>query len=149
MSAGILGIGVVGLMNSFFFTENSISVSKQRAAAVEMAQQRVERLVGRTIASVPQCALQQGCRLNRQTYAPMKSPVGNYACSEMRDGMSTRAAGTSALSTGAFRVDTVVTAHPDPNQQAGAVTVSVNVCWTNNEGVVQEVEAQRLMVPEV
>lgn len=149
VSAAILGIGVISLANTFFSTEKGITLSKKRVAAMEIAQQRVERFAARPLADVPQCVVLQGCRFDRYTYAPLKSAVGSFACSEMQEGMSSRPEGSSLAATGEYRVDTVVEPHPDPNQQVGAITVSVNVCWVNGDGEVQEVQAQRLLVPEV
>ena len=149
VSAAIVGVGVISLANMVFFAEDGIAVSRQRTSALEMARARGEWVATLPTASVPQCLVVEGCRVDAQTYAPAKPAAGAYACSELLDSMSNLEPGTSAATTGRYRVDTVVAPHPDPEQQAGAQLLSVTVCWTDAEGQVQEVEAQRLLVPEI
>lgn len=149
VSAALVGVGVISLANMMFFAEEGLAVSRHQASALELARTRVEWLATQPTDQVPQCVVVAGCRVDAETYAAVKPPAGGYACSEMLESMSSQAPGTSPLTTGAYRVDTVVQPHPDPDQQAGAFLLSVDVCWTDQDGRVHEVQAQRLLVPEV
>lgn len=148
-SAAILGVGVISLANMAFFSQDGLATSRHRASALELARQRVEWLATTPPEDAPNCVVVQGCRVDSMTYSAVKPPAGGYACSELLEGMTSDAPGSSAATTGSFRVDTVLEPHPDPAQQQGAQVLSVFVCWTDLNGQVHEVQAQRLLVPEV
>jgi prepilin-type N-terminal cleavage/methylation domain-containing protein len=158
VAAAVLSVGVMSLGNLFFFAEEGIAIGKKFASASELARQRVEWLAAQPVTQLPQCLTTSGCRQSRTAYAPMKSAAGAYECSELIDGMSTLTPDQTSASPAAnqngtvvpqYRIDTIVEPHGDPSQQLGAQLVSVGVCWTDMDGQVHEVRAERLLVPEL
>lgn len=149
VSVAILGVGVLSLTRMTVFSEHGLAESRTRVDAQKLAEQRAERLVALATTDLPTCPTAEGCRQSRTAYSPAKAPDATYPCTEMVDGMSVADPTVAGPAEAKFRVDTTVVAHPDPGQLAGAQVITVSACWTDLDGTVQEVQVQRMLVPEI
>ena len=148
LTSAVLAIGMVALAHTYSRAQTGMRASRLKTAALRIAEQRLERLSTLPVDRISACVGPvTGCRSNRSTLAPVLGNVGTYLCTQNVDEMGF--ADPTALTTGRFRVDTAVQTHPDPRQQAGAMIVTVSVCWTPTPGVVDQVQLQRMIVPEV
>lgn len=147
-TAAVLGIGMMALTKTYTHAREGSRGSRLRTAAVRIAEQRLERLSTLPVERIAGCVgPTTGCRVNRDALAPVLGNVESYRCTQAVDEMGF--IDPAASTTGQFRVDTVVENHPDPRQQAGARVVYVSVCWTSLAGQVEQVQLQRMVVPEV
>ncbi|MEL7368241.1 MAG: prepilin-type N-terminal cleavage/methylation domain-containing protein [Myxococcota bacterium] len=148
LTAAVLGIGIVAVVATYNRTQVGVRSSRFKTSALRIAQQRLEYLATMPIGRLAACAGPvTGCQRDRSAMAPVLGNVGNYRCTQNVDGMGFH--DPTALATGQYRIDTSVQPHPDPRQQAGAVVVTVSVCWTAQPGLVEQVQVQRMVVPEV
>ena len=148
LTSAVLAIGMVALVHTFSQAQNGSRSSRLRTAALRIAEQRIERLSTEPVARLARCVGPvTGCRTNRSTLAAPLGNVGSYRCTQSVDGMDFH--DPTAASQGRFRVDTAVQAHPDPRQQVGALVIAVSVCWTASDGLVEQVQVQRMVVPEL
>ena len=148
VTSAVLGVGMVALAHTYNRAQSGVRQSRLGTAAIRIAEQRLERLATLPVARLAGCAgPATGCRSNRTTFAPVLGNVGTYRCTQNVDGMGFH--DPTALSTGLFRVDTSVSAHPDPRQQTGALVITVSVCWSPAPQQVEQIQLQRMVVPEV
>ncbi|MEM7675066.1 MAG: prepilin-type N-terminal cleavage/methylation domain-containing protein [Myxococcota bacterium] len=148
LTAAVLGVGIVALVATYNRAQVGVRSSRFKMSALRIAQQRLEHLATMPIERLASCAGPiGGCRRDRAAMAPVLGNVGNYRCTQNVDGMGFH--DPMATANGQFRIDTSVQPHPDPRQQAGAVVVTVSVCWTDQPGLVEQVQVQRMVVPEV
>jgi hypothetical protein len=147
VSAAVLGFGVLGLFRLYEASIGGASISRGRAAATELALDQLERLGTMPAESLPGCAGAVGCRASVSEARPALAEAGGFACTRLVNDMG--ALDAPSADEGRFRVDTVVAAHPGAQQQLGGVVVTISVCWRDDDGALQEVRAQRLLLPEV
>ena len=148
LTSAVLAVGMVALAHTYNRAQTGMRTSRLRTAALRIAEQRIEQLstvpVGRLAGCVSPAV---GCRSDLRTLAPVLGNVGSYRCTQYVDEMGFH--DPTATLTGKYRIDTGVQAHPDPRQQSGALVVSISVCWTTNDGRIDQVQLQRMIVPEV
>lgn len=148
LTSAVLAIGMVALVHTFTQAQAGMRSSRLKTAALRIAEQRLERLSTLPVSRLAGCAGPAlGCRTSMSALAPVLGNVGTFLCTQNVDEMGFT--DPTAVTAGQFRVDTSVLAHPDPRQQAGAMILSVSVCWTPVPGFVEQIQLQRLLVPEV
>ncbi len=148
MTTAVLGIGVVALGHTYQRAQTGLRGSRLSAAAIRIAEQRLEQLATRPVDRLEACVGPiTGCRQDRTRMAPVLGNVAAYRCTQTVDEMGFH--DPTANSTGRFRIDTAVMPHPDPRQQNGALILSVSVCWQSSQAEVEQVQLQRMLVPEV
>jgi hypothetical protein len=146
VSSGLVGVGMLGVLNLTFVSQSGAVSSRSISTAKELAAQRLESLSTMAADRLPACAGAVGCRASATTARTPLAPVAGFQCTQQVPGMEL--VDPSAAAVGTFRVDTVVAVHPGAQQQVGARLVTVSVCWTDEDGRVQELRAQKMMVPE-
>jgi prepilin-type N-terminal cleavage/methylation domain-containing protein len=143
VSVGLLGIGVAAAIKLFDTAQNRTRYTRSRTTGAELALERLEYLGTRDLSSVPACTGAAGCQASLTGYASPLGASGQYQCTQFVDGQSILDP-YSSISTGPYRVDTVVQAHPNSNE-ANAQLITVSVCWTDDHGLVQQVQGRRLL----
>jgi hypothetical protein len=147
VSVALLGVGIVALLRLHDASISGTTISRARAAATGIALDRIERLGTAPAVTLPECEGPVGCRASTSEPRSALQAAGDFACTRYVDDMGQLDG--PAPASGRFRVDTVVAAHPGAGQQHGGMMVTVSVCWRDEAGALQEVRAQRLMLPEV
>ena len=119
------------------------------ALANEIAAKRAEYLTTMDPDDVPACSGPPTCRAEGvNVFADPLQPAGEFECTRWVDGADVPQPGGDAAAQGIrFRVDNVVTGHPDQLRQPRARLVVVSVCWLDGGGFVRELQTRRLMVP--
>ena len=144
----VLGIGVMSVANTFRQASTGVRGSRLATEAMRIAEQRLERLSTVPANRLAVCAGPvTGCRATREQFASELGAAGTFRCTQYVDEMGFH--DPTAVTTGKYRVDTAVQAHTDPRQQSGALVVTVSVCWASADRVVEQVQLQRMIVPEV
>lgn len=148
VTAIVLGIGVMGLVSLYGSAGRGVTMSRDQTTALELGRQRLERLSTATVDDLPACAGPPACRDDLSSFAAKKGAAGAYPCTQYVDGMDAQApAGGQA--TGRFRIDTSVDVPTGGTQQAGALILSVSVCWSEDGRTVRQLLLERMLVPEV
>jgi prepilin-type N-terminal cleavage/methylation domain-containing protein len=148
ISSLLFGLGVAALVQLFTSSSGGLRMSRNRAVATQLALQRLEQLAALDAGLVPQCAPSNGCQEDFSTLAEPQPAAGGFDCTMVvQDGGF--AGEQAADPAGAFRVDVATDDHPDPNQIAGARLLRVSVCWSDNGSGINQVQLERLVVPEV
>jgi len=149
VSGLLLGLGVAALVRLYTHSAEGIRVSRHRTVATQLAQQRLESLAGLGVDQAPGCPASDGCLQDITGLAAEQPPVGGFDCT-MRVLESGFSEGQQDLDDeGLFRIDVAFLDHPDLNQLAGSRVLRVSVCWTENGRTFEQVQLERLMVPEV
>lgn len=147
VSAVLLGLGVMVLAKTLGASSQGLSLGKDRSAARQLALQRLETLSSRGPELMPACPESPGCRASFSSLASPLPSVDGFECTQsvVEPGFVDEQVDTPQ---GVYRVDVSSRTPLDPEQMAGAVLVQVSVCWVE-DGRVEEVQAHRLLVPEV
>lgn len=142
----ILGVGVMGLVGLYTSSARGVGGSRVHTTATQVALQRLEQIAGSADA-LPACDGPIGCRASRSELAPPLggSRTGGFDCTQYTNGMGESA--VAAAGTGRYRIDTVVEPHPSTSQDDEGRFVSVSVCWVGDGNVVEQVLAQRFVLP--
>jgi prepilin-type N-terminal cleavage/methylation domain-containing protein len=143
VSMGMLGIGVAAAIKLFDASQNRTQHTRSRSASAQLALERLEYLGTRDLSNLPACTGAVGCQAGPRTYTTPLSAQGQYQCTQYVDGQSIIDP-YNVSSTGSYRIDTVVSAHPNPNE-ANARLVTVSVCWSDVRGNVEQVQERRLL----
>jgi len=146
ITLGVLGVTVSAITTTYVNAVHGYARNQALAEAVEVASQRAESIATLAPATVPACSGAALCKDGDTMTAPLTS-VGGFDCSLWVDGAAVSQPGGAPRAGQRFRVDTVVSAHPDAVRQPDARLVTVSVCWTDTVGTVHEVQTRRLMVP--
>ncbi len=148
-ATGVLGIGLVGLVQLHTNAVRGVIQSESISRATEIANQRAEFLATMDPDDLPSCTGVPRCR--QGAGIEMTSPlgtVGGYECTRFVDQDDVpRGDGTAAQEGLRYRVDTVVGPHPDVARQRDAVLLTISVCFADGSGRVQQVQTRRLLVP--
>lgn len=147
VSVGVLGVGVLGVLNLYATSDHATRSSRSDTTATQLAVERLERIAAQGIEALPACPEEVGCRASHSSLRPPRPGAQGMACTQETSEMGL--ADPEVGGVGRFRVDTSVRPHPDATQQLGARIVTVSVCWTDDSGYVREVSAERMLVPEV
>ncbi|MBK6684041.1 MAG: prepilin-type N-terminal cleavage/methylation domain-containing protein [Deltaproteobacteria bacterium] len=148
ITAVVLGIGVMGLVSLYGTAGRGVTVSRDQTSALELARQRLERLSTASVDDLPACGGPPSCRQNLSTFANPKGAVGTYPCTQFVDGMDGTAPAVGQAS-GRFRIDTSIDVPSGSAQQAGALVVTVSVCWSEDGRTIRQLALERMLVPEV
>jgi hypothetical protein len=145
VSAVILGIGLVGLVNLHTSSLRGLMKDEMLSVASDVATQRLEEMATMRPGDIPPCAGAVGCRTaDRTDYLPDLSAAGGFECTQRIEG-----AGVPRVSGAAeaprYRVDMVVEPHPDPIRQPDGRLLTVSVCWQDYGGI-QELQMRRFIV---
>lgn len=145
ISAVVLGIGLVGLVNLHTASIRGLVKDEMASVASDVAKQRLEEIATMRPAEIPACAGDVGCRTeDRTAYTPDLAPAAGFDCTRRVEGADVpRISG--APEAAKFRIDMVVDAHPDPIRQPEGRLVTVSVCWEDYAGI-QEFRMRRLVV---
>ncbi|MGF1511893.1 MAG: prepilin-type N-terminal cleavage/methylation domain-containing protein [Myxococcota bacterium] len=148
VSSLLLGLGVAALVELFTSSSSGLRISRNRSVATQLALQRLEQLAAFGIDGLPGCGFGTGCREGITTLAAPQSAAAGFDCTQLVSdtGFSGEQAGDQ---NGRFRVDVSEVPHPDPNQIPGATLLRVSVCWSDRGNTIQQVQLERLVVPEV
>jgi hypothetical protein len=148
VSGLLLGLGVAALVRLYAHSADGIRESRHQAVATQLALQRLESLAGLGVELAPDCPASAGCLRDITELAAEQPPVAGYDCTMMvRESGFTE--GQQSEAEGLFRVDVALLDHPDLNQMAGSRFLRVSVCWTEDGRKFEQVQLERLMVPEV
>lgn len=149
ISSLVLGCGVVALAELFTTSFRTDLDARSRDVATQLAIQRAEQLGTLPPDRLPACGGGlSSCRVATRAYAPVRAAAPTFACTQIvDDGLIPD--DTTTLEVGKYRIDTAVDVPPGSGQQSDARVLSVSVCWTNAKGLVQQVQVERLVVPEV
>lgn len=148
VSSLVLGFGVVALAELFTTSVRTDADGRARDVATQLALLRVEQLATIPVDRLPACGPVGTCRLDRANYAPARAATPDLACTQIVDDERIPD-DTTSLATGKYRIDTAIFTPTGATQQAEARIALISVCWTDIRGVVQQVQAERLMVPEL
>jgi prepilin-type N-terminal cleavage/methylation domain-containing protein len=152
VACALLGIGLLGLVDLHLSSIRGLGRGRFVTGAKEIAIQRAEALATQAgdLTTLPACPLNAGdpigCFQDKLSLAP------NKACTAwLKDADVPTPAGASVAGAGTtpFRMDTVIGPHPDTVNHASALLVTVSVCWIDEEGAVEQVQARRVIVPGV
>lgn len=150
VSVGVLSVGLLGLTSLYTTSIRSITETQQRSIALRAAAQRAETLATLRLDDLPVCrGATGGCREGGGAgLTPELAPDGAFECTRWADGADV---GDPAQvgSRPRLRIDTQVTVHPDAARHPDARLVTVSVCWRDAQALVHEVQAQRLVIPEL
>ncbi|MCK6545024.1 prepilin-type N-terminal cleavage/methylation domain-containing protein [Myxococcota bacterium] len=151
VSAGILGIGLIGLVNLYGTSTFGAARAQRLAVATEIARQEAAVLLseGPDPTGPTDCPIAGttiGCRGTGRQLAATKpctvwlrdADVPTESGAILRDTTQT-----------SFRRDLVITAHPDTANHPGAQIATISVCYTDESGALQELQAVHLLVPGV
>lgn len=149
VSCALLGIGLLGLVDLHMSSLRGLGRGRFATGAKEVATQRGEHLATQAadLATMPSCPAgggPVGCFQDRNNLAPAKT------CTQwLGDPDVPTPSGASIAGAGPrqFRMDTVIGPHPDATNHAAALLVTVSVCWTDESGIVEQVQARRMIVP--
>lgn len=148
VSGLLLGLGVAALVKLYTHSSSGIRESRHRSVATQLALQRLESIAGLGVEQAPGCPASNGCMEDIGQLSPELAPVGGFDCTmKVRD--SGFVEGQEDVDDGLFRVDVALVDHPDLNQMAGSQFLRVSVCWTEDGLRFQQVQLERLLVPEV
>jgi hypothetical protein len=100
-------------------------------------------LITYTNGGLPTCTGTIGCR-SGNAFTTDLTAAGTYQCTQYTDAMDLP--DPDVVTSGSFRIDTIVEAHPDV-RQAGAQVVIVSVCWEDQAQRVQQVQARKVIIP--
>lgn len=147
-STAVLGIGVVALADLHTTSEKADQGTRARDVAAQIAIQRMEQLATQPIERLPDCPGFATCRAGRRQMQQERSTAGSFRCSQLVDqnGFSD---GSDNDPNGKYRIDTSVNAPTATSQQEGARMITVSVCWVDHRDTIQEVQIERLVVPEL
>lgn len=148
VSSMVLGFGVVALAELLTTSLRTDSDGRARDVATQLALQRAEQLGTLPVEQLPACAGLVSCRADNRAYAPVRAATPDFACTQIVDDARIPDQVTS-LEIGKYRIDTGIEAPGGVTQQGGARILTVSVCWTSRSGFVQQVQIERLVVPEV
>ena len=150
-AAGILGVGLAGLVHLHRNAVTGVARSDTIALATEIAHQRSEFLATMHSDDVPGCSGPVRCRTpGGQAFEAPLSAVGGFECTRWVDGADVpEANGVTSAQGVRFRVDTVVGSHPDPLRQSSARFVTVSVCWVDRIAQVHQIQTRKLVIPGV
>jgi prepilin-type N-terminal cleavage/methylation domain-containing protein len=144
VSMGLLGIGVAAGIQLFDATARSTMHTRSKTSSMQLAEERLEYLGTRDLSDLPSCAGTADCRAGVRTYNPALTASGGYQCTQYAGGQAILDP-YDAASTGMYRIDTIIEAHPDPTREPNARLITVSVCWTDERGNVQQVQERRLI----
>ena len=84
------------------------------------------------------------------SYRSPLSASGSYPCTQYLDeaALDTPEQSSTGTEDLQFRVDTALVEPTATGQQQGAKALTVSVCWTDDQGRVQQVQTTRLLLPE-
>jgi len=147
ISGVLLGVGVMGVAKMFTHSSTGVRVSRHQSEATQLGLQRLESLAGLGVDAAPNCPASEGCRGDGGLAPPLPS-LGTFDCTQnvVQTGFVDDQQDDAA---GLYRVDVASLPHPDANQLAGSRLLRVSVCWSEDGANVQQVQFERLMVPEV
>jgi prepilin-type N-terminal cleavage/methylation domain-containing protein len=161
VSVGILGVGLLGIVNLHTSSIIGLSRGQHIAMAQEVAMQQTELLeTEATIATgslesvLPNCPASRstdpiGCQLSTTEYAPIKQCTMFLSDPNIPDPSggfpSVLPPGSGDAST--YRMDTVIAQHPDTLNHPGALMVTVSVCWSDDQQNVHQISTSRVLVP--
>ncbi len=148
ISSMVLGFGVVALAELMTTSLRTDADGRARDVATQLALQRAEQLGTLPVDQLPACGGLGSCREHNRAYAPARAATPDFACTQVVDDARIPD-NVSSLEIGKYRIDTAVDAPGGVTQQGGARILSVSVCWTSQKGLVQQVQVERLVVPEV
>jgi prepilin-type N-terminal cleavage/methylation domain-containing protein len=144
VGSGILAIGVLAGVRLYTKGAERSAFSRSRTAALEMATQRLEWLGTKDFDDLPACSGATSCRSGGGFGSPLAA-AGTFQCTQYSDGMELPDPDT--VTDGSFRIDTVVSNHPDTARQANTRLVTVSVCWQDQSGRVQQAQVRRVVIP--
>jgi len=144
MSAAILGVSIYSLSNLMGSARYSMQTSRSMITATALAEERAEMLVG-SLDLPTNCVGPFSCRDNLQEWAVELGTDGAYQCTQYVDEGMAADPSERGVDTFRYRIDTVVTPHPDPFQGTGTQLVTVSVCWQGDVDRVHMVREQRVV----
>lgn len=148
ISTGILGISVVTLAELYTSAARGVAERDAITDAVDVATQCAEQFATMDPDQVPACAGSSSCRAAPTAFSTELPPVGAFNCTRWVDGPAVPDPQSGQVTVGTkYRVDAVVGDHPDPNREAEARLLTINVCWSDATGAIHEVQLRRLLVP--
>jgi Tfp pilus assembly protein PilV len=146
MSAGVLGIGLLGLIRLHSSAIHSFRDSHERADATYIAQQIAEVIAAQANGAPPDCppvSPDPGCRqgssaVDAHDFAPRTACSTWYGSSGLPD------------PSGSFRVDRVVLKpaeerHPTSEGYPPPYLLSVYVCWLDDQNQVRQIQTSRFV----
>ncbi len=152
MSTMVLSVGVAGLINMYSSSQSGLRWSRNSTLASHLAQQRAELLATSPLLAAPSCAGPATCRSSKNTFGPPMGSSNGFPCTQYLQETELEA---PELLTDApenaprrFRIDTAFNDPASTTQQSGAKILTVSVCWEDDQGRVQQVQAQRMLLPE-
>lgn len=148
ISTLVLGIAIAGLTGTFTSSQRGMVAIRSRSSAKEIAGQRIERLATQMASDLPACDGPASCRSTSGELADDQASAGAFQCTQYVDDMELPDPTQATGRYGRYRIDTSVAAHPDP-RQPDAKVVTVSVCFANQTGQIEEVQARRTIVPGV
>lgn len=151
VSAGILGIGLIGLVNLYGASTSGALRARRLSVATEIARQESAMLLAEGAdptgpTTCPAAGSTIGCRGADRRLATAK-PCTVW----LRDADVPTESGVILRdeTASSFRRDLVVTAHPDTANHPDAQVATISVCYTDESGTLQELQAVHLLVPGV
>jgi prepilin-type N-terminal cleavage/methylation domain-containing protein len=150
-ATAILSVGLTALVGLHRAAIDGLQRSEQQAAAAEIAAQQAESWALSPVEQLPACTGEVGCRIaGGSAFADPLSDADGTRCTRWVDTPPVvRADGSQAEEGSRYRVDLVVDAHPDPQNQPDARVITVSVCWLEGPRFVRQVQARRFVVPGV
>lgn len=148
VASGVLGIGLVALVDVHGSTVENLARGRHVVEATRIAEQRLELLATQRpdLLSLPACgAGPLGCREDSENLTAEKP------CTTWVDGAAIPTPSgvlppSNSLQRG-YRMDLVIGTHPDGLNHPGGLLATVTVCWRDDDGHVQELRSDRLLVP--
>lgn len=160
ISATVLGIALVGLVQMHTTSVQRTVESEKVGRATEIARQIADRTASQPLAALPACGnaatpldVADGTRGCRGTPVPSrgKAPVKVDPCTQFfgEDAISGGATLQPASSEepSSFRVDTLLSSHP--NGGTDAALLHVWVCWREPDGMYNEIYTSRAKIAGV
>lgn len=160
VSVGVLGIGLVGLINLHTYSIVNLNRAQHIAMAQEVAMQETEFLqteatsaTGSLESVLPNCPVSRatdptGCLDDTKAFAPLKACTVFLTDPNVPDpnGSFTAVVAPGASSSSSYRMDTVIRQHPDSLNRSSALVVTVSVCWSDDQQNYQ-LSINRVIVP--
>lgn len=149
VASGVLGIGLVGLVQLHTSATRGVVLGESLSRAGEVASQRAEFLATMDPGDLPGCQGPPRCMEGAgAAFTQPLGPAGAFECTRWVDKADVpRSDGSQAQEGLRYRVDTVVSGHPDFARQRKAQLLTVSVCWADRSGRVRQVQTRRLLVP--
>jgi prepilin-type N-terminal cleavage/methylation domain-containing protein len=149
ISGAVLSIGLLGVVELHRSSVRGLARGRAITVAGQIVAQRAEQLAGPapdalTLPACPRAGGVLGCRLSSSAFATSKTCTAWLLDSDVPSATGVDVPSTPDVG---YRRDVVIEAHPDTTNHQGSFLATISVCWLDTQGKVQELQAQKLLVP--